>query len=73
LGFYQFLIDVSRQPIGPIYRDQAGQEDCLTPEDGKDGLSRNVDKKLSFYAADNLNIAQTSFTPRRKSEIKQGN
>jgi len=72
LGFYEFLIDVSRQPTGPIYRGQRGEEDCLTPEDGKDGLSRNVDKKMPFYAAYNPKIAQISFKPRRKPEITQG-
>jgi hypothetical protein len=36
-----FLTDVSGQPIGPF----------LTPEDGTDRLSRNVDKKLPLLAA----------------------
>jgi hypothetical protein len=38
---YIVVIDVSGQPIGPIFNGQA-EEDCLTLEDGTDRLSRNV-------------------------------
>ena len=38
-------------------------------EDGTDGLSRNVGKKISLYAANNPTSAQISFTPLRKPEI----
>ena len=43
----------------------------LTVEDETDRLSRNVGKKLPFYAAYNPKRAQISFTPRRKPEITQ--
>ena len=33
---WQFLTDVSGQPIGPIFKFQAVQEDCLSLEDGTD-------------------------------------
>jgi hypothetical protein len=33
---------VSGQPIGPILKGQAIQEECLTLEDGTDKPSRNV-------------------------------
>jgi hypothetical protein len=34
--------DVSVQPIGPILKGRASQEDCLTLENGTDKLFRNV-------------------------------
>ena len=40
--YWQFVTDVSWQPIGPISRGQAAQEDCLTVGDGIDRFSRNV-------------------------------
>jgi hypothetical protein len=50
---WQFVADVSGQPIGAFFKGQAVQEifDCLTTEDGTDRLSQNVDKELPFYAA----------------------
>jgi len=40
--YWQFVTDVSWQPIGPISNSQAAQEDCLTVGDGIDRLARNV-------------------------------
>jgi len=45
------LTDVAGQPIVPISMLQAIQEECLTLEDGSDGLSRNVSKELLLHAA----------------------
>jgi hypothetical protein len=55
LGFYvayigSFFTDVSGQPIGPILKGQAVQEDCFSLEDVTDILSQNVGNKLSIYA-----------------------
>jgi hypothetical protein len=44
-------LDVSAQPVFPIFKGQAVFLDFLTFEDGADKLSRNVGKKLAFYAA----------------------
>ena len=41
----------------------------LNLEDGADGLSRNVRKKLAFCALYNPKTAPTSFTPRRKPAV----
>ena len=46
--------------------------DPLTLDDGTDRLSRNVDKKLSFCAAQNPRRWQVSFAPRWKPKIVQG-
>ena len=54
------LTDVSGQPIGPIFKDQAV---CLT-------LVRNDGKNLPSYAAYNPKTAQISFTRRRKPEFR---
>jgi hypothetical protein len=39
---WQFVTDVSGQPVGPISRGLAAQEDGLTVGNGIDRLSRNV-------------------------------
>jgi len=42
------ITDVSGQPISPIFKGQALQEEgCLTLEDGSDEFSRNVAKYRS--------------------------
>jgi hypothetical protein len=41
---WQFITDVSGQPIVPFFKDK-------TLEDGTDRLSRNVGNNLPFYAA----------------------
>jgi len=51
-----FLPDVSGQPIGPIFNGQRG---ALTFEDGTVMLSRNIGKKVPFYAAWNPKSAQS--------------
>jgi hypothetical protein len=45
------VTDVSGQNIGPIFKAEAVLFDWLTVEDVSDRLSRNVGKKLTFYAA----------------------
>ena len=42
----QFRTDVSGQPIGPIFKGQAVQDNYLTLEDGTDRFSRNVGAEL---------------------------
>jgi len=44
------VIDVSGQPNGLICKDQAVQDDCLAPVNGKDRSSRNAGKKLPIDA-----------------------
>jgi hypothetical protein len=44
----QLIADTLGQLIGPIFK---GLFDCLTLEDGKDRLSRNVGKQLPHHAA----------------------
>jgi hypothetical protein len=39
---WQLVTDVSGEPIGPIFNDQAVQMNCLALEDGIYMLSRNV-------------------------------
>jgi len=46
------VTDVSGQNIGPIFKAEAVLFDCLTVGDVSDRLSRNVGKKLTFYAAE---------------------
>jgi hypothetical protein len=43
-----FLADLSGHHIVPIFKDHAVFLDCLTLEDGTDGLCRYVCKKLPF-------------------------
>jgi hypothetical protein len=43
------VCNVSGQPIGPIVKDKAVQDSTL--EDRTDRSFRNVDNKLTFYAA----------------------
>jgi len=60
-----FVFDISGQPIGSIFEGQTLREvflDCLTLEDGTDGLSRNVVNKLPIYAVWHRRRAQISFT-----------
>lgn len=38
-----FLSQVAGQPVGPLFKDKTSFLDGLTPEDGTDRLSRNVD------------------------------
>jgi hypothetical protein len=38
----QLFTDVSEQQFGPIFKDQAIQEDCLTLKNGTDRLSRKA-------------------------------
>jgi hypothetical protein len=46
---WQFYVDVSGQPNGPIFKGQEVQK-FLTLEDGTDTLSRNVGKGLALDA-----------------------
>jgi len=50
---WEFVADVSEQPIGAFFKGQAVQEilDCLTTEDGTEKLSQNVGNKLPFHPA----------------------
>ena len=54
-GILCCLTDVSGQPVHPTFNCQAYQEEyswITRPlEEGTDMLSRNVDNKISFYAA----------------------
>jgi hypothetical protein len=45
------VTDVSAQPLGPICKGKAVQNDGLAPVNGKDRLSRNAGKKLPIDAA----------------------
>ena len=56
--YWWLVTDVSGQPVGPIFKGQAGR-------DGNDRLSRNV----SDY--DYPRREMVSYTPWRKPEIKQ--
>jgi hypothetical protein len=60
------VTDVSGQRIGPIFKNQAVQEelDCLTLEDGTDTWSRNVGKQTPTYAAQHPGWTKTSVTLR---------
>jgi hypothetical protein len=49
---WQYVTDVSRQPIGPIFKGQAfAVQDCLALQNGTNRLSRNVGNKRPLYAA----------------------
>jgi hypothetical protein len=61
-----FINDVSGLRTGSIFKGQAVQED------GTDGLSRNVARKLPFCAAKNPKRWELPCTPRRKPEITRG-
>jgi len=61
-------IDVLGQPIRPIFKGNAFQEECLKmrpigcPE-------TSVTNYIPFYAAKNHRRAKISFKPRRKPEV----
>ena len=68
--------DVSRQPIGPIFKSKNSPRrifclDCLSFEDWFERLSLYLSKNLAFYAAKNPKRAHISFTLRWKSKITQ--
>ena len=50
--YWKFIIDVSGQRIGTVFKGQEIQEDLdfLTLENGAGRLSRNVGKELTLYA-----------------------
>jgi len=60
---WQFITDVSGQPIHPSSRVEQSK---LILEDGTDRLSRNVGKKLPFCIVYNSKRAQILFALRRK-------
>jgi hypothetical protein len=48
---WQFLTDITKQAIGPIFKDNKIQDffDFLTIADEIDKLSQNFSKELSLY------------------------
>jgi hypothetical protein len=56
----EVIIDVSNDHTAFFFRVKKNDLNCLTLGYGTDRLSRNVGKKLPFYAAPNNQIAQIS-------------
>jgi hypothetical protein len=48
-GISWLLSDVSKQPVGPTFKGQTFQDNCLTREDGTDRLPPNVCNQPSTY------------------------
>jgi len=46
-----FITDVSVEPIVPIFKGHAAEEEFFFDWDGNNRFSRNVDKKLSSLAS----------------------
>jgi hypothetical protein len=76
---WRFVTDVLWQPVGPLSRGQAAQEDCLTGGDGIDRLSRNVcywtanlwpawSLKMGLISCSEMSITNNRCTLRNVSE-----
>lgn len=78
-NFAQRIIVVTYRRSGTAYRSrlrgstQSKNNSSLivVSEDGADGLSRSVNKQISFCSAYNAKGAQKSFDPQRKTEMTQ--